>query len=129
MPAPDVVHLRVGQGETLARTFTASQDVDGWVGRGQIRSRPASLTVLYDWPASGITCAGATVTVTVPADVTALWTWQVASFQIEAVDPDGDTVLRVVRGAIVVAPWAISPPDGPPTGPLYPSTALYPQGA
>jgi hypothetical protein len=81
------------------------RDVTGWTVDAQIKTEPGG-TVLYTFPASGIAIAGHLITLTVPAPVSAAWTWTVAWWRVVITEPNPDPLnpdsQRVIKGPFLV---------------------------
>lgn len=79
--------------------------VDGWTVDAKIKDEPGGV-VLYTWPTSGIAIDGAEVLLTIPAPVSAAWTWYAGWYRVKLTDPnsppDNPAVSRVLQGSIFI---------------------------
>lgn len=70
-----------------------------------IKDRPGG-EVLYTWPAEDVEIAGTAVSLSVPAPVSAEWTWSVGWYRVlltaPDADPDDPMTARVLQGVIVI---------------------------
>lgn len=102
---------RIEQGETDPLTIPVTNGgspmtVDGWTVDAKIRSNPggpvlADLTELAE-------ASGTNVVLTVPAVVSAAWTFSLGWFRVKITDPDSPsddpTTYRVLQGWVLVDP-------------------------
>jgi hypothetical protein len=103
--------LKINQGETyrlsipLLNSTNGPANVTGLTARGQIRETYHSTTKLYEWlPSLGnLETSTGSVALTVPATVSAAWTWQYGRWDLEVVD-QANTVTRLVEGYVFVIP-------------------------
>ncbi len=79
-----------------------------WTGfsvLGQIRDKPESPTVLYEWTSVGVganvTFSGSDVVLAMPHAVSAAFTWTRAAYDVELTSPAGK-VARIAMGFIVI---------------------------
>lgn len=79
-------------------------DFTSYTGRMKFRSSVDATTVLYD-ASEDIVFGGVegTVTVTIPDDVTAGFTWTQAVYDLE-VESAGGITTRLLRGTVIVSP-------------------------
>lgn len=79
--------------------------ITGWTVDAKIKTQPGG-AVLYTWPSSDIEINGHEVTLTIPAPVSAAWTWGTSWYRVKLIDPDSPVdnpaVSRVLQGAIVL---------------------------
>lgn len=81
--------------------------IDGWTIDAKIKNRAGGDT-LYTWPAehAEITNGGAFVTLTIPAPVSAEWTFRTGWFRVVVTDPNSDpddpTSERILQGPFIV---------------------------
>lgn len=101
---------RIEQGEREALDVPVLDNgvprvVTGWTIDAVIKDRPGG-TVLYTFPASGISVAGHVVTLTVPGPVSAAWTWTVGWWRLKVTAPNPDSAnpetYRVTKGPFLV---------------------------
>lgn len=103
--------LTIPQGSTWGMAWPIVDDagepvsVAGWSARGQVRSTPASATVLFIW--STVDGSAEVVDDTVilrltPAQSSA-FTWRTAVYDLEITNPSSQT-FRVAQGRIVIDP-------------------------
>jgi hypothetical protein len=114
MAAAVVEDLEINQGEDWAYRWIAKDpttglpmDLTSWTGRGQIRPRAGSPTLLHTWTTvggAGMTLgADGTVVITVSAATSSAWTWGgvEAHYDIELTG-NGKTV-RLAQGKAVLS--------------------------
>lgn len=83
-------------------------DVEGWTVDAKIRNRPGG-TVLYTFPVDYVSIdSSGTVTVTIPAPISASWAFTSGWYRVVITDPnssaDDPNAQRVVQGVLVVDP-------------------------
>jgi hypothetical protein len=127
----------IDQNATLTRIFTwlagsccgavgsqpAPVDLTGYTANMQIRPYPLATAVLFDASAD-ITLGGTggTITLVIPASVTAGFTWWCGVYDLLLTDPYGN-VTRLLSGAVSVCPGVTAPISGP-----TPQLVLLPGG-
>lgn len=105
---------RVEQGEREQLVIpvlddTAAANITGWTVDAQIKNRAGGDT-LYTWPAglAYVSASGTSVTITIPAAVSAAWVWRIGWWRVvitdPASDPDDPTVHRIIEGPLVIDP-------------------------
>jgi hypothetical protein len=106
---------RVEAGERETLTFTVLDadgqlfPLDGWAASATIRDRPGG-TLLYTFPAENVAVDTDenSIVLTVPAPVSAGWTFTLGHYSVfitdPATDPDDPATYRVLAGAFVVDP-------------------------
>jgi hypothetical protein len=103
---PYPYNLIIWQGSKYIRQFPVLDDdgdpinVDGWTARAQIRAYARSASALYTLAP---VCSGTTVTITIPAADSSLWTWRTGLWDLELLAPVGDPE-PLVNGHVVVHP-------------------------
>lgn len=80
----------------------AGVDLTGWAARGQIRETHSSVAVLYRL-GEHISLSGSNLILEIPGDDTAVWAWSEGVYDIELVNPAGDTA-RLIQGRVKVSP-------------------------
>ena len=115
MAAVKEVELIVPQGTTYTYVVTfvdpdnagAPVDLSGYSARMQARAKVADTATLYSTTSSGghltLGATAGTVTLVIPASVTAAWTFKRAVFDLEVESPSG-AVYRLVKGVLSVDP-------------------------
>ncbi len=81
----------------------APKDVTGYTVDAKIKTEPGG-AVLYTWPADLVDIDGDEVALSIPAPVSALWTWHTGWYRVKLTDPaspaEDPSVSRVLQGAI-----------------------------
>lgn len=81
------------------------KDVTGYTVDAVIRDVPGG-ELLYTWPAEDVVIAGTSVSLIIPAPVSAEWIWSVGWYRVKLtapiVDPDDPPVSRVLQGVICI---------------------------
>lgn len=81
------------------------KDVTGYTVDAKIKTEPGG-AVLYTWPAGDVDVDGTGVALTIPAAVSALWTWHAGWYRVKLTDPaspaEDPAVSRVLQGAIFI---------------------------
>jgi hypothetical protein len=79
--------------------------IAGWTVDAKVKTAPGG-TVLYTWPTSDIAIVGHEVILTIPAPVSAAWTWGTSWYRVKLIDPgssvDNPAISRVLQGALVL---------------------------
>ena len=102
-----VEQLEVLQGTSWSRAFTFDPDLDisdGYSARAQVRSRPSSEDVLFEWSSDTanveLTELGEVILTLEPEESSA-FTWRRGVFDLEVTDPDG-VVTRLASGTVFI---------------------------
>jgi aspartokinase-like uncharacterized kinase len=81
--------------------------VTGWAVDAVVEDRPGG-RVLYTWPAGDATASGTSVQLTIPAAVSAGWTFRTAWYRVNITDPNSDpddpNTQRILQGRFVLDP-------------------------
>jgi len=79
------------------------QDITGFAVDAKIKTEPGG-TVLYTWPLADLDIDGDELTLSIPAPVSAAWTWHAGWYRVKLTDPaspaEDPSVSRVLQGAI-----------------------------
>lgn len=99
-------HVRQATRERLIIPILGENvDITDWTVDAKIKTQPGG-AVLYTWPTGDIAVAAQEVTLTIPAPVSAAWTWGTSWYRVKLIDPDSPAdnpaVSRVLQGAIVL---------------------------
>jgi hypothetical protein len=81
------------------------KDVTGYTVDAKIKTEPGGV-VLYTWPTGDVVIDGDEVELTIPAPVSATWTWHTGWYRVKLTDPaspaEDPAVARVLQGAIFI---------------------------
>jgi hypothetical protein len=81
------------------------KDVTGFTVDAKVKTVPGG-AVLYTWPTDDIDIDGTGLALTIPAAVSALWTWHGGWYRVKLTDPaspaEDPSVSRVLQGAIFI---------------------------
>jgi hypothetical protein len=103
---------RVQQGEIEPLRIPVTNNdspmtVTGWTVDAKVKINPGGPT-LYTFPADLIDVTGSNVTITVPPDVSAAWTFALGWFRVKISDPnapvDDPVTYRILQGHLIVEP-------------------------
>lgn len=107
--------MRIEQGENWDWTFAVLDSgsslfpITGWTVDAKIKNRPGGDTLYtFPSPAAQIVGGGAFIKLTVPAAVSAAWTWSTGWYRVKIreseppADPDNPIVQRIIQGAVVM---------------------------
>lgn len=87
---------------------SAAADLTGYTIDAKIKTAQGSGVVLYDFPPEHITVEDGTISLLIPAPVSAAWFWSIGWWRVlitaPVVDPDDPDTHRIVQGPFIVDP-------------------------
>jgi hypothetical protein len=78
---------------------TTAATVTGYGVDAVIKEHPGG-AVLYTWPAEDAVLSGSSVVLTIPAAVSAAWTWRAGWYRVKLSPPSDPAISRVLQGTI-----------------------------